>query len=114
MANKKQVIDGIMLFMDNNMIPKAEGNYKVILRIAKAGMAIAPEKFWEIIKTNPLINMVGAIDGDALEINLLAEVLREGVGSEGFTFCFNFLGGMYKIHFEEPDIHALKNYIVRS
>ena len=38
MAHKHKVINGIMLFMDNHMIPKAEGNYKVILRTARAGM----------------------------------------------------------------------------
>ena len=42
MANKNQVINGVMTFMENHMIPKAEGNYKIILRTAKAGMMIAP------------------------------------------------------------------------
>jgi hypothetical protein len=114
MANGHQVINGIMLFMDNHMIPKAEGNYKVILRTAKAGMMIAPEKFWEIIKTNPLIEMVGAVKDDELDVELLAEMLKEGFDNEGFCSEFEFLGSHYKIHFDKDDVHTLKNYIVRS
>lgn len=114
MANGKQVINGIITFMDNHMIPKAEGNYKVILRTAKAGMMVSPDRFWEIIKTNPLIEMIGAVKGDEIDIDLIAEVLQEGFDNDGFAFGFNFLGNTYKIHFDKNDIHTLKNYIARS
>lgn len=114
MVRSKQVIDGIILFMDNHMIPKAEGNYKVILRTAKAGMMIAPEKIWEVIKNNTLVSMLGVVKDDEVDINLLADVLHEGIGSEGFTFEFSLLGSTYKIHLEKDDITTLKNYIVRA
>ena len=114
MAHKHKVINGIMLFMDNHMIPKAEGNYKVILRTARAGMMIAPDKIWEVVKNNPLIEMVGAIDGDELDVELLGEILKEGFDTEGFCFEFEFLGSHYKIHFDKDDIVSIKNYIARS
>lgn len=114
MANKHQVINGIMMFMDNHMIPKAEGNYKVILRTAKAGMMMAPDKIWETIKGNSLIEMVGAVKGDSIDIDLLGEILKEGFDTEGFCFEFELLGSHYKIHFDKDDINTLKNYIARS
>lgn len=115
MVNSKQVINGVMLFMDNHMIPKAEGNYKIILRTAKAAMMISPDKFWNIIKDNSLISMLGVIDeNEYVDINLLADILIEGIGNEEFNFAFKFLGNEYKIYLSKDDIHTLKNYIERS
>jgi hypothetical protein len=114
MANKHQVINGIMLFMDNYMIPKAEGNNKSILGTVRAGMMLAPDKLWETIKTNPLIEMVGAVEGDELDVELLAEILKEGFSSEGFWLEFTFLGSHCRIHFNKDDVQNLKNCIVRS
>ena len=115
MVNSKQVINGVILFMDNHMIPKAEGNYKIILRTARAGMMIAPEKFWDIIKNNALISMLGVIDeNEHVDIDLLANILSEGIGSEEFNLSFKFLGDEYKIYLSKDDIHTLKNYIERS
>lgn len=115
MVNSKQVINGVMLFMDNHMIPKAEGNYKIILRTAKAGMMIAPDKFWNIIKDNALISMLGVIDeNERVDIDTLANILSEGFGNEEFNLAFRFLGNEYKIFLSKDDIHTLKNYIERS
>ena len=114
MAHKNQVINGVMMFMDNHMIPNAEGNYKIILRTARAGMMIAPEKIWELIKNNTLIEMLGVIDGGDVDVRLLADILSEGFGSDEFTLAFEFFGDSYKIHLSKDDIHTLKNYIERS
>lgn len=114
MVHGEKVINGIMVFMDNHMIPKASGNYKVILRMARAGMMISPDRFWEIIKNNPLVNMVGAVEDDELNLDLIADILTEGFDKEGFCFGFDFLGETYKIHFDKDDITTLKGYIERS
>lgn len=114
MANKNQVINGVMTFMENHMIPKAEGNYKIILRTAKAGMMIVPDKIWNLIKNNTLIEMLGVIEGDDVDVRLLADILSEGFGGDEFTLAFEFFGDSYKIHLSKDDIHTLKNYIERS
>ena len=114
MVHKNQVINGIMSFMDNHMIPKAEGNYKIILRTAKAGMMLAPEKVWEIIKNNSLIEMIGIVEDDTIDIRLLADILAEGLNGDEFALTFNVLGSTYKMHLSKDDIHTLKNYIERS
>lgn len=114
MVHKNQVINGVMAFMENQMIPHAEGNYKIILRTAKAGMMLAPEKVWELIKGNTLIDMIGVVDGDTIDIRLLADILSEGFSGDEFTLAFDLLGSSYKIHLSKDDIHSLKNYIERS
>lgn len=114
MVNKQRVINGIIMFMDNHMIPKAEGNYKIILRMAKSGMQIAPDKIWEAVKNNPLIEMLGVIKGDEADIDALNRILTEGVGSDEFNLGFKLLGEEYKIFLSSDDIRAVKSYIERA
>lgn len=115
MANKHQVINGIILFMDNHMIPKAEGNYKIILRAAKTGMQIAPDKIWDAIKSNTLVDMLGVIsEDDQVDLNNLARILSEAIGTDEFCLKFNVLGQEFKIFITGDDVHTIKNYIERS
>lgn len=114
MVNKHQVINGIITFMDNHMIPKAEGNYKIILRMARAGMQIAPDKIWDAIKSNGLIEMLGVIKGDEADIDSLSRILSEGMGSDEFGLSFRLLGEEYKIFLSGEDIKAVRSYIERA
>lgn len=114
MVHKNQVINGVMAFMDNNMIPKAEGNYKIILRTVRSGLSAIPENVWDFVKKNSLIAMTGAVDGDHVDIDLLAHILSEGFGNDEFNLGFSFLGKEYNIYLASEDIRALKSYIERA
>lgn len=114
MVNKHQVVNGIITFMDNNIIPKAEGNYKIILRMARTSMQIAPDKIWDAIKNNGLIEMLGVIKGDEADIDSFSRILNEGMGTDEFTFGFKFLGEEYKIYLSSDDIKVIKTYIERA
>lgn len=114
MVHKNQVINGVMSFMDNNMIPNAKDNYKIILRTVRAGMTIAPDKIWDLIKDNAIISMTGAVQDDQIDIDLLARILTEGFGADEFNMGFKLLGGEYKIFLSGDDIRALKGYIERA
>jgi hypothetical protein len=97
------------------MIPHAEGNYKIILRTAKAGMVVVPDKFWDLIKNNTLVTMTGAIvDDDHIDIESFARILSEGFANDEFNVVLDALGQEYRIYFKAEDVHALKNYIERS
>lgn len=114
MVNKHQVVKGVMHYLDNHMIPNATGNYKIVLRTARAGMSIAPDKIWDLIKDNSLIAMTGAIDGDHVDIDLLAEILAEGLGGDEFCMALKLLGDEYKIYLTGEDVKTLKSCIERS
>ncbi len=114
MVHKNQVIGGIIQFMDNQMIPKAEGNYKIILRMVRSGMQIAPDKIWDAVKSNSLVEMLDVVRGDEVDIDSLARILTEGMGSEEFNLGFKLLGEDYKIYLSAEDIRALKGYIERA
>lgn len=115
MATKHQVLNGIILFMDNNMIPAAEGNYKIILRGAKALMAIKFDSIFENLKKNALVSMAGLIDEkDNVDIASAARILHEAFGADEFSYTFNLLGEKYSLHLSADDIGTIKNYIERS
>ena len=114
MVHKDKVISGVMAFMDNNMIPNAKDNYKIILRTIRGGMAIAPERVWHLIKDNAIIAMTGAVEEDYVDVDLLARILMEGFGSDEFSLGFKLLGGEYKIFLSGDDIRSLKGYIERA
>ena len=75
---------------------------------------LAPEKVWDLIKNNSLIEMINVVDGDNIDIRLLADILAEGLNGDEFALSFNILGSTYKMHLSKDDIHTLKNYIERS
>lgn len=114
MVHKDKLISGVMAFMDNDMIPNAKENYKIILRTIRAGMTIAPEKVWDLIKDNAIIAMTGAVQGEYVDIDLLARILAEGMGSDEFNLSFKLLGGEYKLFLSGEDVRALKGYIERA
>jgi hypothetical protein len=114
MVQKNQVINGVMAFMDNNMIPNAKDNYKIILRTIRSGMANAPEKVWDLIKDNAIIAMTGAVQGEHVDVDLLARILTEGFGGDEFSLGFKLLGSEYKIYLSGEDIRMLKGYIERA
>lgn len=115
MVNKRQVMNGIIAYMDNHMIPHAKGNLKIILRTAKAGMVVVPDKFWDLIKNNTLVTMTGAIvDDDHIDIEKFAKIVSEGFDNEEFDFVMDVFGKDEHIFFKAEDVHALKNYIERS
>lgn len=114
MVHKNQVISGIIQFMDNHMIPKAEGNYKIILRMVKGGMHIAPDKIWEAVKGNSLVEMLGVIRGDEVDIESLVRILIEGMDKDEFSLGFKLLGEEYKMFLTADDIRAARSYIERT
>ena len=115
MVNKRQVINGIVAYMDNHMIPHAEGNLKIILRIAKVGMVVTPDKLWDLIKNNTLVTMTGAIvDDEHIDIDSLARIVSEGFGNDEFDFVLDVFGKEGHIFLKAEDVHALKNYIERA
>ena len=114
MVNKHQVINGVIAFMENHMIPNAKDNYKIILRTVQAGMTIAPDKVWNLIKDNAILAMTGAVEGDEVDVDLLARILSTGFGNDEFNMSFKLLGSEYKIFLTAEDIRALKGYIERA
>ena len=112
MATKEQLTQAIHTFIDNDMLPKAEGNYKIILGVAKAALRFKPDSVFEVIKNNSAVKMLGVIDEyDNIDMETLVKILSEGFGSEEFCFTFRVLGKEYAMHFSAGDIQTIKRYM---
>ena len=113
MATKEQLIKAIYRFIDNDMLPKAEGNYKIVLGIAKSAINYKSDKVFEAIKNNSMISMFDIIDeNDNVDVDALCEILTQGMGSEEFTLSFKMFTSTYDMHFSAADIQTIKRYIM--
>jgi len=113
MASKEQLIKAIYTFIDNDMLSKAEGNYKIILGIAKAAINHRADRVFNAIKNNSLVSMFDIIDEhDNVDVDTLAKVLTDGMGSNEFTLSFKVLTSTYSMHFSAADVQTIKRYIV--
>lgn len=113
MANKEQLIKAIYRFIDNDMLPKAEGNYKIVLGIAKAAINYKSDKVFEAIKNNSVVSMFDIIDkDDNVDVDALCKILTDGMGSNEFTLSFKVFTSTYDMHFSAADIQTIKRYIM--
>lgn len=113
-ANKTKVLEGLQRFIENEMIPHADGNYRIILRGAKAAIALKFDRIYESLKSNPLVAMTGVIDGDSIDLDEAAQILNEAFGADEFCYSFKLLGEEYAFHISAKDIGNLKSYIERA
>lgn len=112
MVSKEQIIKAIRTFIDNDMLPKSEGNYRILLNVAKAALNYKADTIFDAIKTNSFISMLGVVDEhDNVDIELLSQILTEALGSNEFTLNFKVLTNEYVMHFSAADIQTIKRYI---
>ena len=115
MVNKEQLMRGILAFIDNDMIPAAEGNYKIILRMAKAAIMLKPDSVFDLIKNNTFVSMLGVInERNCIDIDTFARMLSEGIGNDEFSMRFKLLGSDYVFAFSASDVMSVKRYIEQS
>lgn len=112
MITKEQFLKAVINFIELDMIPNSSGNYKIILNVAKAAMQRAPDSVFNLIKNNGIVSMIGAIDdNNNINVDLLSEVLTNGLGSDEFTYSFSAFGKEYDLHFAANDIQKIKQYM---
>ena len=112
MVTKDNLIRAIYTFIDNDMLPKASGNYKVILNLAKVAINYRADSIFNVIKNNSFVSMLGVIDErDLIDLDSLVRILTEGLGSDEFEFNFKVLTGDYKMCFTGADIHKIASYV---
>lgn len=112
MVNKEQFMNAIHTFIENDMLPKASGNYKIILNTAKAAIRHNPDGVFNLIKNNQLVSMLNVIDSNNMvDVGTMGKILSEGFGSDEFEFSFNIFGKEYTMHFSAGDIQTIERYM---
>lgn len=112
MVSKEQVIRALRTYIDNDVLPHAEGNYKIIMNLVKVALTHRADSIFEALKKNSFISMLGVIDEqDCVDMETLVQMLTEGLGTNEFTFKFKVLSSEYVMHISVADIQAIKRYV---
>ena len=99
------------MFIDNNMLPEATGNYKIVLGMAKSALRHKPDILFDYLKKNSFVSMLNVIEDDKIDVDLLATILTEGLGTDEFALEFRLFNKEYAMHFSATDIQTIKRYL---
>ena len=112
MVTKDQLLRAIATFIDNDMMPKATGNYKVILNLIKVAINHRADNVFKAVKENSFVSMLNVIDShDNVDIDALATILSDALGTNEFVINFKVLTGNYEMYFSAADIQKIKSYV---
>jgi hypothetical protein len=110
-VTKEQFINAVNMFIENDMLPNAKGNYKIVLGTAKSALRHKPDLLFEYLKKNSFVSMLNVIEDDKIDVDLLATILTEGLGADEFALEFRLFNKEYAMHFSATDIQTIKRYL---
>lgn len=84
MVSKTQVVNAIRKYIENDMLPCAKTNIdRIALRGASAVLVLRPDALLSKIFSNPIVGMLGVVDGEGnVDIDLLRELLPTAIGND--------------------------------
>lgn len=111
MIHYAKVINGLVEFIDRDMISKMAGSWRawgigtIVALIARR----APDIF-NRLKSNPMVDAMGLIDGDMIDVDAIyAELLKQSQKSSA-TVEFPLIG---PVTYSSADVEELYRCIVR-
>lgn len=114
MVKIRQVEQGIALYIDNEIFPQLKDETQVKKYGVSVVSACAIKLLSNTIKKaedNAFINMLGIIDGDNIEIEMLLDIMKEKMPEEGFKAKIPIIGN---VAFNKNDIDLLHDYIIKG
>lgn len=108
MYSFRQVISGLTQFIDNEILPKVGGWQKWIVG---AGMGVALEKsssIFDDLKNNEMVKMLGIIDGDEIDVDILYREIKKQSKKSAVTFNIPMLG---ILTLNDKDVDKIYEYI---
>lgn len=109
MIHYSRIIQGLLMFVENELASKLAGSWKAwVLRgladiaAAKAGTLI------KIISGNPIATALGIIDGENVNIDVLLGELRKQAQTGPATIDIPMIG---PVTFNSTDVDTLNRYI---
>lgn len=112
MVTREQFLNAISSYIEHDMLPKAEGNQKIVLRGAQVAIKLKPQTVFDLVKYNKLVEMFGVIDEhDNVDIDTLCTALSESLGSDEFVIDLAIFSKAYTFYFGAGDIQSIKRYL---
>lgn len=110
MVHYSKVINGLMSYVDNEIVGKLNGSLKAWgIGIAAGILGKRAEQMYAALRENPVLTSLGLIDGDMIDVeSIYSEALRMAQRGSA-TVSVPMLGG---ITFGPSDVEALYRYIL--
>lgn len=111
MIDYKHVMQGIMTFMDKELLPKMSGYQRWIFG---TGCGIAGKKCENIftaIKDNSILKTLDLVDGDKINVDLLYEELAKQAAKGSVDIDVPMIG---TIKLDKTDVDKLHRYITEE
>lgn len=108
MYNYNKVIEGLMTFVDKELIPKMEGYQRWVFGTACGIMGKKCEKIYESLKDVALLKTLDVLDGEQVNVDLLYEELAKQASKSPVTIEIPMLG---TIRLDKSDVDKLHRYI---
>jgi hypothetical protein len=109
MLHYSRVIQGIANYIDNDLVAALKGSWKAWLLGGVAGIAIArAEQLFNSIKDNPIMDALGLVEGENVNVDLLYSELKKQAQKGTATATLPVIG---PVTFGPADVDALFRYI---
>ena len=109
MYDLRQIIKGLSMFVDNDILPKVSGWQKWVIG---AGMGVALDKsvnIFEELKNNEMVKMLGIIDrNDNVDVDTLYKEIKKQAQKSSVTFNIPMLG---ILTLNDKDVDKIYEYI---
>lgn len=109
MIHYSRVIQGLMLYIENEIAAKLAGSWKAWVVRGMAGMAsMKAEPLFRTIAANPIVSALGIVEGENVNVDMLIAELRKQAQTSTATIDIPGIGP-YTVGV--ADVDALNRYI---
>lgn len=92
------------------MIPSASGNQRVLLRGVAVAIDMKPREMFEKFAHHQIVQMCGAVDGDNVDVEMVANFLINSLNDDEFHIGANFIMAKYDFYIDRNDIRVIAQY----
>ena len=109
MMHYSKVVNGILTYIDAEIVSKMAGSWKGLVLSGMAGIfAGRAEALLTAYRDNPIVRASGLIDGENVDVDTLYAELRRQIGKGPITIAIPVIG---PITFDSSDVESLYRHI---
>lgn len=110
MVHKSKVLRGISAYVDNDLVPGLAGSWKAWALGAAAGLMLSKgDKLIDSLSKNPVVNALGMIEGENIDVESVFAELRKQAQRGNATLDVPMIG---PITFGASDVESLYRHIM--
>jgi hypothetical protein len=109
MMHYSKVVNGILTYIDSEIVGKLAGSWKGVVLSCMAGIfAGRAEAILTAYRDNPIVRASGLVDGENVDVEALYGELRRQIQKGPLTIAIPILG---PVTFDSSDVESLYRHI---